>query len=983
MDTLWHFRLLGTLEARHDTLIISRFATSRVAALLARLALMPHRAHSREELAGLLWPDADTESGRLNLRVALLALRRQLEPPGCVPGSILVTDRTSIRLHSQICTSDAAEFEAALREASRATNPARKREKLDQALLLCEGELLPGFYDEWILEERERFQALCEDAKTQRAALSPASALPFSQSNSSQSNSSQSNSSQSNTPAAASGSQHGAGLLNFPGQFTRFFGRSAERQKLAGMLADPDIRLVTLLGPGGAGKTRLATEAARLAAESFNGLVCFVPLADISDPALMASTIASALRLPLSGDKPPREQVAAHCSAAHSASARSLLVLDNLEHLGEDGAAEVGALLEAAPRLTCLATSRQKLHLAGEHEFLLAPLPVPAPGAAEMPASALADYPGVQLFVDRAQSVRPDFQITPQNAGAIAAVCGSLEGLPLALELAAARIQALSPGQMRQQLADRLSFLTSRRRDLPPRHRSLRAALEWSAHLLTPEQTRFFVQLSVFRGGWSLEAAAAVCEVSAPLDLLEQLCERSLIAPEESPHGMRFRMLESLREFGEEQLSPPEGQALARRHAGYFQRLASEMGKLWYGPQQNLGLETLSADYDNLRAALSFCRSDLLPDWNDARWNGADTGLRLAAALGDYWTTRGLMREGLDWLDGALAGGGSVPARVAALAQAGWLAAGVSEFDRAHTVLTEAVALSRSFDNPAALASALRLRGTAFIWKGDFSSAETDLEEALTLSRALGDDRLLAVTLNSLGVLANEWRADNIRARVFYEEALPLFLTLGDQQRASYCLHNLGNIAHDDGDNVRATALLRRSLELADTLGDSWHRAYCLRSLGDVFLAENELAEAAKLLEEGSALCAHLGDKMTEAGTRLSLARVRRRQEQFEGADRAALTGLRLYQDLGRAEGITEGWMILAETAAAQHDWPRAAALLSAADACRVKFANDAEQRRADALCHSSRAALSPAAFASAWTKGRTLTCDDYGLRSL
>ena len=976
MDTLWHIRLLGTLEARQGTTAISRFATSRVAALLARLALLPQRTHSREELVGLLWPDADAEAGRLNLRVALASLRRQMEPPGGPAGSIFITDRTSIRLHPRICTSDAAEFEKALREASRSTDPAHKREKLEQALALYEGELLPGFYDEWILDERERLQALCDEATMQRRTLSPAplpipltSSLPIPLTSPLPS-----------APAAPVGLPQSA-LLNFPGQFTRFFGRVSEQAQLIRLLADPEIRLVTLLGPGGAGKTRLATETARQAADSFDGLVCFVPLADISDASLIPSTVASALRLPLSGDKPPQEQVAAHCGAAPLNSARSLLVLDNLEHLGEDGAAEVGALLEAAPHLTCLATSRQKLHLAGEHEFLLAPLPVPEPGAAEVTAASLAGYPGVQLFVDRARSVRPDFQITPQNAGAVAAVCGVLEGLPLALELAAARVQALSPGQMRQQLDARLNFLTSRRRDLPPRHRSLRAALEWSAHLLSPEQTHFFARLSVFRGGWSLEAAAAVCEVSAPLDLLEQLCERSLIASEESPRGMRFRMLESLREFGEEQLSPPERQALARRHASYFQQLASEMGRLWYGPQQNLGLETVTADYDNLRAALSFCRSDLLPDWNNAGWNGADTGLRLAAALGDYWTTRGLMREGLDWLSGALAGGGSASARSAALAQAGWLAAGVSDFDRAGTALTEAVALSRSSDNRPALASALRLRGTAFIWKGDFPNAETDLEEALTLCRALGDDRLLAAALNSLGVLANEWRGDNVQAKERYEEALPLFLTLGDQQRASYCLHNLGNMAHYGGDNVRATALLRRSLELADTLGDAWHRAYCLRSLGDVFLAENDLPEAASLLEEGSALCARLGDKMTEAGTRLSLARVRRHQEQFADADQAALTGLRLYQGLGRAEGISEGWMILAENATAQYDWSSAAALLSAADACRAEFVSDSEQRRAGALCHASRAALSPAAFSAAWAKGRTLTCDDYGLR--
>ncbi len=959
MDTRWHIRLLGTLEARQEKAVLSRFSTSRVAALLARLALHPQRAHSREELAGCLWPDADEDAGRLNLRVALSSLRHQLEPPGCPAESILLADRTSIRFQPHACFCDAVQFEAALREAARTADPARKREKLEQALSFYEGELLPGFYDEWILEERERLQALYDDAQRQ------CRALPHAQSEA-----------QTSLPdAARTAEAPPAVLLGFPGRLTRFFGRTAEQSQLTQMLLDPEVRLVTLLGPGGSGKTRLALETARQAAGGFKGPVCFAALADISDSALIASTIASALRLPVSGDGKPLDQISAHLG-----SARSLLVLDNLEHLGEAGASVVLALLEAAPSLTCLVTSRQKLSIAGEHEMRLAPLPVPPPDAPEpallVPASLLAEYPGVQLFADRARSVRPDFEITPQNAGAVAAVCRSLEGLPLALELAAARIEALSPEQMQKQLAARLSFLTSRRRDLPPRHRSLRAALEWSVHLLSPEQARFFAQLSVFRGGWSLEAAAAVCALPAALDLVEQLCERSLIASEEAPGEVRFRMLEALREFGEEQLTPEEKLALGRRHAGYFQELAVRMGRLWYGPEQNHGLETLSAEYDNLRAALAFCRTD--PP--DAVWDGVGTGLRLAAALGDYWTTRGMMREGINWLDGALAGGGSPQCRLEALTQAGWLAAGLSDFARANTALTEAVALSRHLEDDAALASALRLRGTAFIWNGKFEDAEIDLTEALALSRARGDDRALGIVLNALGVLANEGSGDNVRARGCYEEALPLLLKAGDRQRASYCLHNLANIAHDDGESTRAVAQLRHSLALAEQLGDEWHRAYCLRSLGEVFSDVDNLPEAGPLLEEGLALCRRLGDRMTEGGTLLILARVRRKQGRFADAAAQAQAALRLYDSVDRPEGVMRSWLNLADTAAAGFDWETTACLLSAAETALPIFPTEGERSRADTLCHAARAALFPAAFSAAWERGRTLTCDDYGL---
>ncbi len=973
MDTRWHIRLLGTLEARQGKIIVSRFATSRVAALLARLALHPQRAHSREELAGCLWPDADADAGRLNLRVALSSLRRQFEPPGSPAGSVFAADRTSIRFQPHACHCDAVQFEAALREAARLTDPLKKREKLEQALSLYEGELLPGFYDEWVLEERERLQALCDEAQWQCRALSPALRRPEAPLPEA--------ADKTPTPPAKEAlpkkalpketpEAHQAMLLGFPGRMTRFFGRTAEQAQLLGMLADPEIRLVSLLGPGGSGKTRLALETGRQASEVFSGAVCFAALADISDSALIASAVASVLRLTLSGERPAFDQVAAHFGPA-----RSLLVLDNLEHLGEEGASVVLALLEAAPRLTCLVTSRQKLGLAGEHALRLAPLPVPPPDAPEaaptLPASLLAHYSGIQLFVDRAQSIRPDFEMTPQNADAVAAVCRSLEGLPLALELAAARIQALSPEQMRHQLEARLDFLHSRRRDLPARHRSLRAALEWSVHLLSPELARFFARLSVFRGGWSLEAAAAVCALPAPLDFSEQLCERSLISAEETPLGMRFRILESLREFGEEKLASQEKQALSRRHAAYFCTLAAAQDADWCGPNQQNAQSVLDAEQDNLRASLSFCRIDS---------ESSEIGLRTVGALGNYWTVRGLLREGLDWLEQALTAPGSADARAKALAMSGWMTGGLCDYPKAEALLTEAIEMTRPLGDKKALASALRMRGVITLWAGRHSPA-ADLNAALALSRECSDDTSTAIALNSLGVMVEQWERDKPRAQKLYEEALPLFLKIGDRQRAAYCLHNLGNLAHDDGDDARAEAMLRHSLALADALSDTWHRAYCLRSLGDVFLAKNELAEAADLLEEGSALCARLGDKMTEAGTQLSLARVRRRQGRFADSDQAAQSGLRLYQSLDRAEGAAEGWMLLTETAAAQNDWPRAAALLSAADACRPQFANDAEQRRADTLYHSACAALTPSDFSAAWLRGRTLTCDDYGLR--
>lgn len=959
MDAPWHIRLLGTLEAKQGDLVLSRFATSRVAALLARLALFPSRTHSREELAGLLWPEADEHAGRLNLRVALASLRRQMEPPASHAGSIFVAEKHSLRLYPDSLVSDASQFESLLRDAARTPDPLRKRDALAQAVALHSGELLPGFYDEWVLDERERLLALCEDAERQCRSLSPASAPAESPPVA-----------VTTRPAPPSATASPApALLGFPGRFTRFFGRTREQARLQELLADPEVRLVTLLGPGGAGKTRLAAEAARSAALSseagFDGPVCFVPLADTGDSALLPAAAAAALRLPLSGERSAREQVAAHLGEA-----RVLLVLDNLEHLGAGGAEEIRALLDSVPRLVCLVTSRQTLSLEGEHEMPLAPLPVPAADAPEPPAH-LSVYSGVQLFVDRAQAVRPDFQITDRNADAVAAVCRALEGLPLALELAAARIQALTPHQMQTQLQSRLSFLTSRRRDLPPRHRSLRAALEWSAHLLTPEQTRFFSCLSVFRGGWTADAAGAVGKVPDPLVLLEELCERSLISAEETALGMRFRILESLREFGEEQLTPEEKTGLGRRHAVYFQELAGAMEALWVGPKQKASAEVLDAEGDNLRAALLFCRGDA---------KSGETGMRLAGSLQNYWILRGLLREGRDWMQGALAGTGSGEARGKLLTNAGWMQAVLGDPAAAMRVLDEAVALNRQCGSDKWLAQALRSRGVAAIWQGDLASAMADSEEALAISRRIGDEYGAALTLNNLAGFVNEHGGDKRRAVALHEEALELFLKLDVPQRAVTCLYNLGAVTYDLGDLDRAAALLRESLALAASQDNLLQRSYGLKALGDVLREQGDLPGAESAQEESLLLARRVGDRVAEGGALTGLAQTRRMQKDYTGASALACAALRLYESMGHPLGRTQSWLNLAETAAAQEQWEDAAACFSAAEACGVYDVEDPDFAAQEPFRDLLRTKLSPAGFEAAFARGRTLTCNEYGL---
>jgi predicted ATPase len=879
-------------------MVVTRFATSRTALLLARLALQPGRAHPREELIDLLWPEADLDSGRNRLRVILASLRRQLEPPGVSAGSVLVADRAVVRLNPVAFRCDVAEFEAALTAASLAPSAAARRDALARAASLYAGDLLPGLYDEWVIEERERLTALSEEADREWRSLQPAdvSSVPSGAAETPIA-----------TPVAVASEATDMPMVRLPLPFTRFFGREQETAELAEMLRDTDIRLVTLTGPGGVGKTRLAVEAVRRAADSLGGPVCFVPLADLTDAGLLPAAVAAALRL-AAGIEEPFAMIAGRLAGAHS-----LLLLDNLEHLGEAGALQIRALLEHVPGVTCLVTAQGRLGLEGEREFPVAPLPTPA---AEGTPVVLIASPSVRLFVDRAQAVRPDFQVTDGNAEAVAAVCRDLEGLPLALELAAARIGALTPRQMREQLKARLDFLSGRRRDLPMRHRSLRAALEWSEQLLTPELSRFFRRLCVFRGGWTLEAAGAVCAASSDLQLLDQmegLRERSLITAEETEHGMRFRMLEALREFGLERLLPDERRALGRRHADYFAAVAAQMGVLWYGPEQRLAQETLDAELDNLRAALAFCRDD--PP--DADWDGGLTALRTTGWLGDYWVTRGMLREGLEWLEGVQTAHGAFSERARALEALGNLAAGMGLYDRAEAALTEALAISRDAGDGVAVARALRRRGIAALWRQDYMQAADDLGESLALGRVMENDVIIGNALINLGNLAHHWDGDDAAAGALYEEALSLVRREGDRQRTSYCLYNLGNIAHDAGDDVRAAALVEESMALAESLGDVWHRAFCLLLTGQIAMTRGDMDAAQVALEESRGLFHRVGDRRMEADTLCALASVVLGQNAPSHAEAAYEAALALRRELDDAPGMMECRIGLAELAAA------------------------------------------------------------------
>ncbi len=741
---------------------------------------------------------------------------------------------------------------------------------------------------------------------------------------------------------------------SLPPQFTSFFGRREDLARvrewlLVGQAASspaegegqpnslPHGRLVTLTGPGGCGKTRLSIEVAQSLMEPLAGAVWFVALTDVTDSDRLADAVRHAMGLPNSPAIEPMEQVVAALSHR-----RSLLVLDNMEHLLEPGIELVETLRERVPDLACLVTSRQRLELAGEQELALEPLPAPEESDA---LEAMAGCPSVQLFVDRAQAVRPDFQLTRQTAPLIGALCRRLEGLPLAIELAAARAQVFSLSQMLAQLEQPFAFLASRRRDLPSRHRTLRACIEWSFRLLPPSRQRLFTCLSVFHGGWTLEAAEALCQetesVSCPAaedlpsvaEAIAELLAASLITTKEREPEIRFCMLETLQEYATEQLAPEERERMQRRHAGYYRSLAGQADSELRGPEQVTWLARLEAEQDNIRAALEWSLE------NDPQ----ETGLRLAGALFRFWRLRGYWREGRDWLERAVernvrdtrkrtSSGGvqrhetshAAPVLYAAGALA-WLQ---GERETGHSRLLESAALARETGDDRTLAAALSFLGLAHQPPGQRERKRAYYGEGATICREIGDRWGLAVALTGMGTTLEP---DDPAARRWHEEALALFREAGDRWGTGLVLAALGTIARREGDLESARSLYEESLAMRRQVGDVWQIALSLGTLGDVARQQGDYERAAGYYEESLELHRKLQYRSGIASTLRQLAEVTLAQGDRGRAAGHFRESLALHRDLRDAKGILLCLTGLARLAAEERGQEQAGRMIAAA----------------------------------------------------
>jgi non-specific serine/threonine protein kinase len=726
---------------------------------------------------------------------------------------------------------------------------------------------------------------------------------------------------------------------NLPATFTPLIGREHELDGLLHRLRRDGVRLLTLTGPAGVGKTRLALEAARQVLPDFPDGAIFVDLALIRDPQLVVFEIAQALKIREFLDRPLLDKLTQHLRFR-----TALMVLDNFEQV-LPAALDVGALLAACPSLKVLVTSRAPLRHSAEHEFPVPPLAHPDP-ARLPPLESLTDYPAVALFVARAQSARPDFALTPQNAGAVAEICLRLDGLPLALELAAARITVLPPQGILGLLQRRFDLLTAGPVDLPPRQHTLSAAIDWSYDLLDSGEQTLFRRLAVFAGGSSLEAADSVCnadrQVPNIVDGLASLIDKSLLRQERRSDGeARFTMLETIREYGLQRLAATgDDNSVQRLHAAYFLVLAERAEPELQGPEQGSWLARLEAEHDNLRAALRWCVH---------QGGDGDIGLRLAAALGRFWEIRGYWSEGRRWFDAVLrnTGDASLTAKVKALNGAGLLA----------------------------------------FQQGDYAQATALAEESLLLGRALGDKRGTATALNILGLHACV-KGDYARAAALGSESLTLCREIVDPVGIADALHILGLVAYDRSEHVQAAALLEESLQLSRELNARWRVAINLTDLGLVTRELGQYARASALIEESLEQFRVLGHKNGISAAQSNLATVAWRQRQYDRAIALFTESLTLRRELRELRGIAVCLVGLGAGACATRRFEQAARLFGAAEGLRESLGLSlprfirGEYDRLVAITHRQMGD----AFQMLWAGGRTMTSDqagDYVLASM
>ncbi len=854
----------------------------------------------KDELIELLWPESEPSAASTNLRTTVRALRLALGTRG---HDLIVDTGDAYALHPDVVVlSDVEEFERTLADAAQAADPLPL---LERAQALYEGDYLPDdLYEDFATAQREHLKRIwselqhalarqwlhhndedraaaallrlvdadpCDERATQELMellarlgrrsdalrvyqrlvealrseldVAPSSAIWQLHHEIAQG---------SVTTRLRDEPRRDGALRkrpDLPIAATRLIGRERDLRAVVSTLQSGTVRLLTLIGPGGVGKSRLALAAAAELEHDARDGVWFIDLSAVRDPALVVPTIARALGIHQAGPRSALGQV------LDSLIGRTvLLILDNFEQV-LDAAPDVAAILVACARVKILATSREPLRLRWEHLINVSPLAVPDPDRVRG-VEDLQQYSAVSLLVERARAADSMFELSQRNAVAIAQLCHRLDGLPLALELAGARLRALPPQLLAGHLAHQLRLLDGSR-DAPERHRSLEHAIGWSYDLMPDWQQLLFARLGVFAGGCTLEAAQLVCDPENEVNVVSgvgALVDRSLVRRDvdvvaEEP---RYHMLQTVREFARGRLlSSDESRDIQQRHAHYYASLAERSDAELTGPQQALYFDALQRDHDNLRAALTWCLE------------AGDTtlALRLGGAMGRFWLMRGYVTEGVRWLHALL----ELPfcpadkaARARVLMAATRLEATRGEYARAKDLVHEALGLWRELDSRTRTAQCMSTVGAISALEGDYAAAWSAYQEALQLWRAEKGQRGAAVALIGLGVVARH-RGGLQAAETFTNEALALLHELGDEDAMGRALLTIASLAHNSGDNARAKQILHEQLQRFSTLGDVAMLVECLEMLAGVIATTGDPVRAARLFGAAQAELQSIG----------------------------------------------------------------------------------------------------------------------------
>jgi len=763
---------------------------------------------------------------------------------------------------------------------------------------------------------------------------------------------------------------------NLPIQLTSFIGREREKAEVKRLLAA--TRLLTLTGAGGCGKTRLALQVTADVLEEYKDGAWLVELGALSDPTLVPQTVASTLAVREQPSR-PLEATLADCLRPK----QMLLLFDNCEHLLLACARLTEGLLRACPHLRILATSREGLGVGGELTYRVPSLSVPDVRRLPPPDS-LMQREAVHLFTERAAFAVPTFRVTGQNAMAVAQVCGRLDGIPLAIELAAALVKALSVEQIAARLDDRFRLLTGGSRTALPRHQTLQGTMDWSYDLLAEKERALLRRLSVFAGGFTLEAAEVVgsgagLDEAEVLTLLTHLVDKSLVFREEQDGEDRYRLLETVRQYARNKLlDSGELAEIRKQHAFFFLALAEEAEPHLTAADQETWAKRLDAEHDNLRAAL---------EWSKTDEGGEETHLRLAGALSRFWNVRGHWTEGLRWLEGAVAAGSGTPpsARAKAFFGAGVLAFLLSDNDRAAALLDESLALSRQSADKRGVADSLRILAQVAWQREDRDRARALGEESLSLFQDLRDKKGVAAAFRFLGFLAVSWH-DLEQGESSLQQSLTLARELGDKKGIAQSLYALGGIAREQGAYEQATTLYEESLALSREIQEKYFISNSLHALGILAKYRNDYPRARALQEESLAIQRELGDKGSIARSLRSLASVALAGRDYGRATMLYRESLSLRKEISHKSGIVECFEGLGQVAEAQNEPERAARLLGAAERLREGLPSPApvERREIEQSVAKVRAALSQEEFLSKWAEGRAMTMEqaiEYALR--